>query len=248
MLEIHRHQTVELLGQDQCAETEYHRRERKDTAAEAVQRDGRENDGRLDQMMDQMILQMHLLPDRYGASPARPDQTDRVLDRQIQDDEPPRCQEPVHSLAVGADAPPQIVEQVHVDKQKDMVQHTVRTVTVDQDGAHVPDLQDDQRREDVRKVHPPRKKAALHLQQGVIPADQVHKDQIVDQLDVLDFLPLPGGQKAEHVRDRRSSGSARHGTASDVRRVTALPSGRRSSACRSRSRRSSSRLSARRAS
>ena len=136
-----------------------------------------------------MVLQVAVRPGHHAAAFSQPDP---VLRSQIHQNQPPG-----HIVANVIAAPirprpiRQIIEQIHVDEQPDVVSHPVAPVAVDQQGAEIPYLQNNQRGYQIGAEGPGTEKTALHgVQQRIVPPDQIDKYQVIDQLDIFDFLFL----------------------------------------------------------
>ena len=95
----------------------------------------------------------------------------------------------VKRVPVGAGTLCDKEQQEHIGKDKDVLPDAVSAVDVDVVGRVVPDLDDREGAEDIGKKAVPFHKAALgRVQQGVIPADDVDENQVVNQLKILDLL------------------------------------------------------------
>ena len=117
-------------------------------------------------------------------------QLDRILNTDVDQDQRPR--DVIHrviSRPVGARAFADEVEQEHVEEQEDMLSDAVPAVDINVVGGEVPDLNDCQRAEHIGdKGQGVDKAAGDVVQQGVVAPDDIDEDQVVDQLDILDFF------------------------------------------------------------
>ena len=93
------------------------------------------------------------------------------------------------------------VQQEHVYEHHQLVRDAVLSEAVHEQRRPVPDLEHDQGTDEIVHKCLERDETRLHaVEQGRVPADQVHEDQIVDQLDLLDLFLFPKNHSAASVR------------------------------------------------
>ena len=82
-----------------------------------------------------------------------------------------------------------VVHQIHIDEQAYVLGRAVGAVAVDEQGGEVPYLEDDEGGGKICYVHVQRKEAVLQImQQMVVASDDIHEDEVVYQLDILDLF------------------------------------------------------------
>ena len=81
------------------------------------------------------------------------------------------------------------VQQKHVEEQENMLPDAVLAVDIDVIGGKVPDLNHRERAQNIRDKRERVNKAVRDVvQQGVVAPDDIHEDQVVYQLDILDLF------------------------------------------------------------
>ncbi len=86
------------------------------------------------------------------------------------------------------------VKQKHIDKQTDMISESVSAVHIDVIDGKIPYLYNGKCAQDIGEEHLSVHKSVCGLmQQRIIPADHIYKDQIVYQLKILDLFFLISG-------------------------------------------------------
>ena len=92
-------------------------------------------------------------------------------------------------LPVDARSVSHIIEQIHIYKKEDVFPQTVSSVPVNVERCKIPDLNDRERDQHIRQKHASVYESVFYMcQERIIPADQIDKYQIIDQLDIFDFL------------------------------------------------------------
>ena len=152
--------------------------------------------GRQRQQYQRRLSQQHKdhVPDRFHRSrlAAVVAHLDHILKSDIHQDQRPcniiLC---VKMLPVQACPLADVIQQIHIYEQEDVIAHAVPAEHIDVERGEIPDLDDRQRAQHIRQEHAKRNKSVLHcVQQRIVPPDHIHKDQIIDQLQILDLLLL----------------------------------------------------------
>ena len=93
------------------------------------------------------------------------------------------------ALPVQPGALSDVVEQIHVHEQGNVIAQTVAAVHVDVKRGEIPDLNDGEGAHDIHQKHRAADESVFDVvQQGVVAPDDIDKDQIVDQLQILDLF------------------------------------------------------------
>ena len=84
------------------------------------------------------------------------------------------------------------VEQKHIDKQTDMISDAVSAMHIDVVSRKIPDLNNSKCAKNIGDEHLSVNKSICYLmQERIIPADYINKDQVVYQFKILDFFFRP---------------------------------------------------------
>ena len=112
---------------------------------------------------------------------------DQVLDPDVDEDQGPgQVEAAVVAVPVAPDTLPDEIEQVHVDEEEDVLPLAVAAVQIDIEGRIVPDLNDGQAAQGIGQKGGAADKAVFHiLNQGIVAADDIYKDQVIDQFQVF---------------------------------------------------------------
>ena len=131
-------------------------------------------------------------PDRRGGAGVPPliAQHDEILDGDVdQDQRPGDVVLHLKALPVHARALADVIEQIHVDEHEDVIAHTVLAVHICVERGKAPDLYDRKPAQHIGEKHRGADKAVFDVvQERVVPPDDVYEDQVIDQLQIFNFL------------------------------------------------------------
>ena len=93
------------------------------------------------------------------------------------------------NIPVHAGAFTDVIQQIHIQEQGNVIPYSVAPEHIDVKSREIPDLDHGQRAQNIRQDDLRLQDIAFHvIKQRIVPADHVNKDQIIDELDVFDFL------------------------------------------------------------